>query len=183
MKLSVTTRLWVHCDVAGAAAAQSDSRQGQLAGSHVYSTTRLAFCQGEIAECGKGGTDFRDASFELGCAFYWNREWDAADAALAGFIDGQPGQTLREKNQSWKALVPGYSGLALTDPTGAGKLSGVELVPGALYWRAMTLSELRWFREARQLVADLKASFPDCGIKRRVERLAGMIADVLGEGR
>lgn len=122
------------------------------------------------------------AQFELGCSLYAKRDWTAAETAFNQFLDSRSGQTLADKQRLWKDARPGYLQYLTTDPTRAAKLSGLELVLDAAYWKAATLVELKQYRDAKQILVELSA-FPEARTAKRAESLRKMCAHMLGEDK
>ncbi len=108
-------------------------------------------------------------------------DYAGAEAALAAFLGDRNGKTLQEKSASWKPLRRGYTEMAARDAGRAEKLSAVDLVPSAAYWRAASLVELRRFEEAEKILDEL-SGFPGLRIGYRVKNLRKVCAAVLGEG-
>lgn len=123
------------------------------------------------------------ASFGLGCALLANREWQSSEQALSAFLDARAGQTLKQKDADWRAVRPGYTQLLVADPAKAAGLPALELVPGAVYQKALSLFEQGRYREARDMADDLLVQFADLTVAPHVRGLSKMCGYVLAEVR
>lgn len=111
------------------------------------------------------------AQFELACACYVQQEWSTAITGFDQFLGAQPGQSSEEKHKNWLAAKPFYAKNAALDPVKAKKLTGTELVPDALYWKAEALYHLNRYQEAKDLADQVLKSFPDLAIDANVRDL------------
>lgn len=116
------------------------------------------------------------ALFELGCCKYGSGSYDAALAKFDAFLSEVPGASLAEKDRQWKLMRPDYARTVVTDPEKAQGLTGVDLVPEVLYWKAKSLLKLGRASEASGLADNIAATFPVLRIGYRVRELQAACA-------
>lgn len=111
------------------------------------------------------------AQFELACTHYIKQEWLDAITGFDLFLDAQPGQATEDKHKNWLSAKPFYAKAAALNPEKAKRLTGTELVPDALYWKAESLYHLGRYAEAKDLADQILKSFPTLAIDASVRDL------------
>lgn len=121
--------------------------------------------------------------FELSYCYFVSHSWQSAMAGFDKFLDEVPGATLVEKDQHWKQARPDFVRLIVEDPSKAGKLSGLELVTDAAFFKATALLRSRLAAEAKSLADDIAAAFPQLRVSARLEKLRSECAEAVEGGK